>query len=39
MLHNFISSQIRAQLPFEPTEQQAVLLDRLGEFLMSTDSE
>jgi len=39
MLHNFISSRIRAELPFEPTEQQAVLLDALGEFVMSTESE
>ncbi|MCE5330705.1 MAG: AAA family ATPase [Bacteroidales bacterium] len=39
MLQNFISSSIRAELPFEPTEQQGVLLDALGEFLMSTDPE
>lgn len=39
MLHNFISSRIRAELPFEPTDQQAVLLDALGEFVMSTESE
>lgn len=39
MLQNFISSQIKAELPFEPTEQQAELLDKLGEFLMSTDAE
>ena len=39
MLENFISSKIKAELPFEPTEQQAVLLDALGAFLMSTDSE
>lgn len=39
MLQNFISSSIRAELPFEPTEQQGVLLDSLGEFLMSTDPE
>ncbi len=36
---NFISSQIKAELPFEPTEQQAELLDKLGECLMSTDAE
>jgi len=39
MLQNFISSQILAQLPFEPTEQQVSLIDMLGEFLMSTDNE
>jgi len=39
MLQNFIASQIKAQLPFEPTEQQTHLLDALGEFLMSTDKE
>jgi len=39
MLQNFIASQIKAQLPFEPTDQQTHLLDALGEFLMSTDKE
>lgn len=39
MLQNFIASQIKAQLPFEPTDQQIHLLDALGEFLMSTDKE
>lgn len=39
MLHNFISSKIRSELPFEPTDQQVLLLDALGEFLMSTDIE
>jgi exodeoxyribonuclease-5 len=39
MLHNFIASQIRTQLPFEPTEQQTQLLDTLGVFLMSTDKD
>lgn len=39
MLQNFISSSIRVELPFEPTEQQGILLDALGEFLMSTDPE
>jgi len=39
MLQNFISSRIQAQLPFEPTEQQAQLIEELGFFLMSTDSE
>ncbi len=39
MLQNFIASQIKAQLPFEPTGKQTRLLDSLGEFLMSTDKE
>lgn len=39
MLHNFISSKIRSELPFEPTEQQVLLLDALGEFIMSDDTE
>ncbi len=39
MLQNFIASRIRDQLPFEPNEQQVLLLDVLGEFLMSTDKE
>ena len=39
MLQNFIASRIQSQLPFEPNEQQVQLLDALGEFLMSTDSE
>ena len=39
MLQNFIASRILAQLPFEPTEQQTLLLDKLGVFLMSTDAE
>ena len=39
MLHNFIATRIQDQLPFEPTEQQAQLIEKLGVFLMSTDSE
>jgi len=39
MLQNFIASCIRAQLPFEPNEQQVNLLGELGTFLMSTDKE
>jgi len=39
MLHNFIASRIQDQLPFEPTEQQTQLIEELGVFLMSTDSE
>lgn len=37
MLQNFIASRILAQLPFEPTEQQAQLIEELCVFLMSTD--
>lgn len=39
MLQNFISERIRTELPFEPTEQQAQLIDRLGEFVMSPEPE
>lgn len=39
MLQNFIATSIRAELPFEPTEQQSILLEALGGFLMSTDPE
>ena len=39
MLENFIAQRIKQQLPFEPTEQQTQLLDLLGKFLTSTDSE
>ena len=39
MLHDFISSRIRGQFPFEPTAQQAELIGRLGEFLVSPDAE
>jgi len=39
MLHHFITSRIQTELPFEPTEQQSVLLEKLGEFLMSVEPE
>lgn len=39
MLQNFIAKRIVAELPFEPTEQQLALLDKLGVFLMSTAPE
>lgn len=39
MLQNFIATSIHAELPFEPTEQQSILLEALGGFLMSTDPE
>jgi len=37
MLENFITSRIQAQLPFEANEQQILLLEALGAYLMSTD--
>ena len=39
MLHDYIATAIRNELPFEPTDQQAVLLQLLGEFMMSPDPE
>lgn len=39
MLQNFIAHRIKDQLPFEPTEQQSLLLEVLGQFMMSTDAE
>lgn len=39
MLHNFISAKILAELPFQPTTEQNSLIEKLGEFLMSTDNE
>ncbi len=39
MLQNFISQRIRHELPFEPTEQQSLLIEGLGEFVMSADPE
>ena len=39
MLSTFISTRIRQEFGFEPTEQQSVLIDRLGEFIMSPHSE
>jgi exodeoxyribonuclease V len=38
MLQNFIASRIHDKLPFEPTEQQSELIEKLGVFLMSTDN-
>jgi len=37
MLENFITSRIQDQLPFEANEQQILLLESLGAYLMSTD--
>jgi len=37
MLENFITSRIQTQLPFEANEQQILLLEALGAYLMSTD--
>ncbi len=39
MLHDFISQKIRNNLGFEPTAQQDELIDMLGRFLMSQNSE
>lgn len=39
MLNDFISKNIFEQLPFEPTVQQSELIQLLGRFLISTDSE
>jgi len=39
MLANFISSSIKAELPFEPTSQQDELLNKLGAFVSDTLSE
>lgn len=39
MLHNFISTQIRLKLPFQPTEQQNLLIEKLGVFLVSQEKE
>ncbi|MDO9152784.1 MAG: AAA family ATPase [Paludibacter sp.] len=39
MLENFISSKIRAELPFDPTTQQEELLVKLGAFVTDTLAE
>ena len=39
MLSDFISRKIREEFGFEPTGQQSVLIDLLGAFIMSADSE
>ena len=39
MLSDFISRKIREEFGFEPTVQQSVLIDLLGAFIMSADSE
>ena len=39
MLSNFLSSKIIQQLPFEPNKEQLLLIDELGEFLLSQQSE
>ncbi|OIP82858.1 MAG: ATP-dependent endonuclease, partial [Porphyromonadaceae bacterium CG2_30_38_12] len=38
MLSNFIASKIRAELAFEPTEQQSDLIALLGEFIIAAES-
>ena len=37
MLQNFIIDRIKAELPFEPNEEKAGLLDALGAFIVSRD--
>lgn len=37
MLANYIISEIKAQLPFEPNEQQEALIETLSNFLLSKD--
>ena len=37
MLSNYFVSLIKAQLPFEPNEQQNDLLEALGRFLLSSE--
>ncbi len=39
MLHDYIATAIRNELPFEPTDQQAILLKMLGEFMLSPEPE
>ncbi len=39
MLSNFISTRIRHEFGFEPTEQQSVLIDRLAGYIMSSTHE
>ena len=39
MLQNFIAKRIKEKFAFEPTEQQHQLIDLLGNFLMSVDSD
>ncbi|VBB48347.1 Exonuclease V subunit alpha [uncultured Paludibacter sp.] len=39
MLHDFISKQILAELPFNATHQQAELITELGKFIFSTENE
>ena len=38
MLYHFISSKIREEFSFEPTREQAQLIDLLGEFITSMES-
>lgn len=39
MLSDFISTKIRQEFGFEPTGQQSVLIDQLGAFIMSADTQ
>lgn len=38
MLHDFLSKKIHAQLPFEPTSEQLVCIDKLAQFCTSIDT-
>lgn len=39
MLHQFLSTKILEEFPFQPTQQQAELIRQLGEFMTSTERE
>lgn len=39
MLQNFISAKILEELPFQPTSEQNILIEKLGGFLMSAEPE
>lgn len=39
MLHQFISSKIFSEFPFEPTQEQTQLINFLGEFVFSVEKE
>jgi len=39
MLQNFISAKILEELPFQPTSEQNIMIEKLGGFLMSAEPE
>ena len=39
MLHSFLSQKILSEFQFEPTEQQAELIEMLGQFIMAAEPE